>query len=878
MNNDLKLYDLSEIRKAIDVLFADVRFGAGECVEVRLLDKKRHLVVSGWFDDPEIMAKHVAVAARDGVGRNYRFIQDNVYWTANPVNDALLSRQPKNQLDFVSENSSDNNITRRLWLPIDIDPLRPSGVSATREERKLACQVINGLLGKLTELGFSSNMYVGGTSGNGYHLLIRIDLPNDDASRDLLRDCLKGMDALVGTSKVEVDPKVFNSARIIKAYGTMARKGVNDEKRPWRMAKLTVVPEKIEVASRGLLERLAALAPKTSGKRVVEDKPQGPWTVESLQKYIDEGTDWVCKQRDATKANEVCRWLGRCVNDDGHQDAAIILHTDGWWSYGCFHASCDHFRHEQFKAHWAEAKGKYKYPGTGHKTESLVGGDLFDVNFGTGVFTPVATGETREDEEEIPLFARTDTGNAERLTWRYRNKFLYCPQRDWYAWDESRWVPDSLSSVTLACIATVRKIEEEISRAIADVDTTTKAGAERADEVASSYRKWALQSESHARLSAMSNIGEAFMPVSLETFDKNPMLFNVPNGTIDLRTGELYAHQRGDFLTCISPVRYDANADCPLWMNFLGDVTAGNQELIDYLQRAIGYSLTGLTVEHCLFILHGNGRNGKSTFLEVISHLMGEYAKAAHMSTFMQQQNEGIPNDLAMLASARFVSATESDDGKRLAEAKIKQITGGDTVTARFLHKEYFQFRPQFKIWLGTNHRPTIYGTDEGIWRRIRLIPFEVYIPDGKVDEKLTQKLIGESSGILNWALRGLESYRQNGMMEPDIVRACTDGYRAQQDWMTRFLEEVAVASPDDVIPARKLYEKYCDWCTKTGEYKLKEVKFSEGMKVKGYVSKRTRLGDKTPQCYHGLKFNESFTGLFAGESAFTRISAEDVL
>ena len=319
-------------------------------------------------------------------------------------------------------------------------------------------------------------------------------------------------------------------------------------------------------------------------------------------------------------------------------------------------------------------------------------------------------------------------------------------------------------------------------------------------------------------------------------------------------------------------------AECPLWMDFLSDVTAGNEELIRYLQRAIGYSLTGLTTEHCMFMLWGTGRNGKSTFLEVIHHLMGEYAKAAHMNTFMVQQNEGIPNDLAALSSARFVSATESDEGKRLAESKIKQITGGDTITARFLHKEFFEFKPQFKIWLGTNHRPTIYGTDEGIWRRIRLIPFEVYIPDGKVDEKLTQKLISEASGILNWALQGLEEYRLHGMMEPDIVRATTDEYRAQQDWMTRFLEEDTEPSLMDDVPARKLYEKYVDWCQKTGEFKLKEAKFAEGMKQKGWQSKRKKKNGVVTRVYEGMKLRDCLAGFSPSESQLAHSDGSDLL
>jgi P4 family phage/plasmid primase-like protien len=865
MADDLKLYDLKEIRKAINVLFSDVKFGDGECIEVRIFDKKKKLVVSGWFDDLDLLARRVALAARDGVGSpgSYRFIQDNVYWTVNPVDDVLLSRQPKNTLDFVSENSKDSNITRRCWFPIDVDPLRPSGVSATKEERKLAVDVINAMAGKLEELGFTDSMYVGGSSGNGFHCLIRVDLPNDDDSRDLLRDCLKSLNMFVGTAKVEIDPKVFNAGRIIKAYGTMARKGVNDEKRPWHMSKLSHIPERVEIAPRELLEKLAALVPKGGNpKRAVEDKPQGPWTEENLQKYIDEGTDWNCLKQEGKKTNEVCRWIGRCTNNDEHTDAAIILHTDGWWSYGCFHASCDHFRHERFKAFWTEHKGKYKFP-TLNRESGMPDG--FPVEFLSD-----ATGETpRAQDEEIPLYNLTDAGNAERLTWRYKNQFLYCPQRDWFAWDGKRWKPDGVSAITLASIATVRKIKDELNRALEGLDPEKEEDRDKIADISKVYNSWAKTSEGHARLEAMASIGEKFLPVEMHRFDQDRMLFNCANGTIDLKTGELCPHRREDYITTISPVVYDPIAECSLWMDFLSDVTAGNDELIRYLQRAVGYSLTGLTVEHCMFMLWGTGRNGKSTFLEVIQHLMGEYSKAAHMNTFMQKkQDEGIPNDLAALAAARFVSATESDDGKRLAEAKIKQITGGDTVTARFLHREFFQFQPQFKIWLGTNHKPTIYGTDEGIWRRIRLIPFEVYIPDSKKDEKLTQKLISEAPGILNWALQGLEEYRLHGMMEPEIVKASTDDYRASQDWMTRFLGEVTESSQESNIPARKLYEKYVDWCNRTGEFKLKEAKFAEGMQQKGMRSKEKRQEDgRKRMAYEGMKLRDGMSGFSMGEA-----------
>jgi len=405
-----------------------------------------------------------------------------------------------------------------------------------------------------------------------------------------------------------------------------------------------VVPDRIEVAPRELLEKLAALVPKVNAKRAAAQRPQGPWTEENTQQYIGVGTDWECKRHDGKKAGEVCRWIGRCVNDDSHTDAAIILHDDGWWSYGCFHTSCDNFKHEQFKVYWTERKGKYKFPGIKKQTDA----ELLALGFAVQSLTDGVEETRRSEDDEIPLYHLTDTGNAERLTWRYRNQFLYCPQRDWFAWDGKRWKPDGVSAITLASIATVRKIKDELNRALEGLDRENKEDQDKIADITKVYNNWAKTSEGEARLSAMASIGEKFMPVELHQFDRSLMLFNCANGTIDLSTGEMYPAKREDYIAVLSSIEYDAMAECPLWLSFLNDVTNGNEELTRYLQRAVGYSLTGLAVEHCMFILWGTGRNGKSTFLEVIHRMMGEYAKAAHMNTFMAKKNdEGIPNDLA---------------------------------------------------------------------------------------------------------------------------------------------------------------------------------------------------------------------------------------
>jgi hypothetical protein len=255
---DKKRYDLEEIQRAISTLFQP-----DAVVEVRMINKKKRITVSGWFDDHKVMAKAVAKLARDGFGEGYRHVQENIYWTLNPVNPALLARQAKNTFEQAEANSGDADILCRRWLPVDIDPDRPTGISSTAEELKLAEEVLNTVLETLGKLGFDDSNVLIALSGNGYHLLIRIDLPNDAESLALVKECLAALDHVAGTEKIKIDQKVGNAARILKAYGTLSVKGVDTPDRPWRMSRLLRVPNIVTPCSRELLQKLAILAPKS---------------------------------------------------------------------------------------------------------------------------------------------------------------------------------------------------------------------------------------------------------------------------------------------------------------------------------------------------------------------------------------------------------------------------------------------------------------------------------------------------------------------------------------------------------------------------------------------------------------------------------------
>jgi putative DNA primase/helicase len=350
----------------------------------------------------------------------------------------------------------------------------------------------------------------------------------------------------------------------------------------------------------------------------------------------------------------------------------------------------------------------------------------------------------------------------------------------------------------------------------------------------------ARRSEAQARIRAMITLtqSEPGIAVLSEELDADPWLLNVANGTLDLRTGALRSHQRVDLITKLTPIEYHPEATCPIWERFLERILPSSA-LRGFLQRALGYSLSGDTNERVIFIAYGTGANGKSTLMDTCRALLGEYAATTPAETFLAKREGTIPNDLARLKGARYVSAVETDAGRRLAEALVKQAAGGvDTIPARFMRAEWFEFRPEFKIWLATNHKPLIRGTDHAIWDRIRLIPFAVRIPDGEQDKKLPAKLRTELPGILAWATRGCLAWQQVGLDVPGEVQEATAAYRSEMDVLASFLEERCVREEGGRAGPTAIYKAFSAWCEATGERafsqrelatRLEELGFSRG-------------------------------------------------
>lgn len=433
----------------------------------------------------------------------------------------------------------------------------------------------------------------------------------------------------------------------------------------------------------------------------------------------------------------------------------------------------------------------------------------------------------------------TDLGNAGRLVAKHGADLHYCyAWKRWLVWDGRRWKIDDTGELQRRAKDTVISIYAEAPQ-IQDAETR-KAVA-----------RWAQYSESAPRLRAMIQLAESEpgIPITPERLDTDLMLLNVLNGTLDLRTGKLLPHRREQLITKVVPVKYDAKAQSAPWEAFLDQIMHGNKDLIRFLQKATGYALTGDTSEQAIFILYGTGANGKSTFLQTVSAVFGDYARQTPIQTLLARRGNNIPNDVARLDGARLVTAAEAEHGQRLAESLVKQMTGGDRIAARFLHAEWFEFDPTFKIFVATNHRPQIRGTDHAIWRRIHLIPFTKTIPEGRQDKKLADKLRGELPGVLRWAVEGCLAWQRNGLGAPPLVRSATDAYREEMDPLAGFINECCLVDEATQARAGKLYEAYRQWCTASGEEAVSGRDFAQRLIEHGFEKKR----DKDGMRYHGL-------------------------
>lgn len=424
----------------------------------------------------------------------------------------------------------------------------------------------------------------------------------------------------------------------------------------------------------------------------------------------------------------------------------------------------------------------------------------------------------------------TQLGNSERLVDRFGDRLLYShPWNSWLPWDDKRWKLDNTGQVVTRAKAVVRMIYGE-------------AGDAETKEERAALANWARQSEAEKHINAMITLARSALPALPEQFDTDPWLLNVQNGTVDLRTGELREHRREDFITKLIDIEYDPTATAPLWQTFLERVQP-DQTIRDFLQRSAGYSATGSARERCVLIPYGPGKNGKGVFLQTLRQVLSEYAVRTPSETFLTKRADAIPNDVAQLRATRFVFASETNEGRRLAEATIKDLTGGEDISARFMRGEWFSFTPTFTPWLATNHKPVIRGTDPAIWDRIRLIPFAVRIPDEEQDPRLLDKLRAEYRGILAWIVRGAIDWYEHGLGTPAAVAAATEGYRDEMDVIGTFIGERCVIDPQAYVAVAALYTSYSSWCEQSGERSLAKQAFGLRLVERGFQTQRGAKG-----------------------------------
>lgn len=742
----------------------------GEVRELRIPKADGWHTRCGWFDSPEKLAQ----AAQTFDGRV------NIYVTLNPVDPALLARAC-NRMVRAESATADADILARRWLFLDIDSVRPSGISATEEELAHARALLADVTSHLAERGWPDPIVC--LSGNGYYALYPIELPNAPEARTLLERVLKCLASRCDTPRAHIDPAVANASRIIGLVGTKKAKGEDMPDRPHRYSEILSLPDEIVPVSeeqlRALLDHLEPKKPRPrSGAR--PSRPGIP-----LRDMLDHaGLEYRVHPPDANGVT----WyhLRRCpFHDDGRDYECGVGQTlpDGPYAGHCFHPE------GQGKG-WREFKEAL---GLGESTSSS------DAHHQAMVEAPVGPDAAPPAPHAFP---RTDSGNAELFAHLNQEKVRYDHQRGhWLIWQGHRFAPEANGEIWRLAKQAAR---ERYLRA-ADLSD----GEERRREA-----DWAIKTENKQRLEAMLGLARSEEPLADAgtDWDRQPWLLGVKNGVVDLTTGRLRAGRPHDAITLAAGTHFDAKAKAVRFHRFLSEIFEANPELISFVQRAVGYALTGLTSEQCFFLFFGRGSNGKSVLLNILLALMGDYGYAAPFSTFEYCRGTSIPNDVAQLAGRRLVVASETNEGARLDEARIKSLTGGEPQSARFLNHEFFTFTPQCAIFLAVNHRPQVADDSRGFWRRVRLVPFRRELRVDEIDPHLTEKLKAELPGILAWAVEGCLEWQRQGLNPPRDVAAATADYQADSDPLSDFLAECCMEDANLSVGASTVFRRYREW------------------------------------------------------------------
>jgi P4 family phage/plasmid primase-like protien len=810
----------------------------GQVVEMRALGVstpayRRPHTEAGFFDH-----EHLADMAKAALSLSGR--AKGVYFTLNPLKPDLLARRA-NRIQAADEGALAKNgdVLKRRLLLVDADPVRDPHISATDEEKAKALAVIRAVREYLRAAGWPDPILT--DSGNGYHLLYRIDLPADDGG--LVERALKALGQRFDSAEVKIDKSVHNAARICKVPGTLACKGDSIPARPHREASLLEIPQVLLPVPRELLEALAATwkEPEPAAPaRPAAPSANGHYDSRLLvERWLQaRGINYQIKSTPTSDGRTVYL-LAECPFNPAHgpgKETSIMQAPSGKMSAACMHDSCAGRGWQEFKAAIGPPDPEHYDPPLRKQRPTKQG----------PASSPPAAGSDGSAAGGQPdkQPGLTDLGNAERLVARFGGSLRHChPWRKSLVWDGRRWKVDDTAQVERLAKETVKAMYRE---AWATADPDRRAA----------LAKHAAKSEAAGRIEAMVTLArsEPGIPILPARLDQHLWLLNCINGTLDLRTGQLSGHRREDYLTRLCPTPYEPAARCPRWLRFLRDLFGGDPWLIAFVQRLLGYCLTGDVREQILPIFWGAGANGKSTIINAVMRVMGaDYAMKAAPELLMASRGERHPTEVADLFGMRLVVASETQHGRRLNEALVKDLTGGERQRARRMREDFWEFDPTHKIILLTNHTPVVTGGDHGIWRRLRLVPFEALFwnPDGpggqrkdlspsrRQDKDLPRKLMAESAGILAWLVEGCLAWQRGGLTLPTRVRAATGRYKGEEDTVAQFLaERCQLGNPDHRHRAGELYAAYRAWCQDGGVDPLTQKSFGDAMTERGVERK----------------------------------------
>lgn len=436
---------------------------------------------------------------------------------------------------------------------------------------------------------------------------------------------------------------------------------------------------------------------------------------------------------------------------------------------------------------------------------------------------------TSLEEVEIKF---TESWNASKFAEMFKGKVIWCePWGVWLHYEGGKWVKDDLKQILTFAKQVPKQLYAEASKIQTD--------AERKELV-----KWAIKTDNKQALLNMLELAKPDLAVTPDVFDSKPFLLNLKNGTFDLENYELLPHNPDDYLTMMANVEYIEDAECPRWIKFLNTIFNNDEEIISFIQRAVGYSLSGDVGEDCFFFLYGTGANGKTTFLNTIQEILGDYAIQARAETFILKDKDYIPNDIARMHNKRFVVATEFPEGKRISESLLKSLTGRDTISARFLRQEFFDFKPTFKLWFGANHKLIVYENTYAFWRRVKMIPFNVQIPENEQIPHFEDYLLEEKNGILKWAIDGFDEWQRNRLSTPQEIQEAVEEYKQESDILADFIGEKCVENANYEVLFKDLYNAYVEWAEENKEKIISKQAFGRRLGERGYKSRKS-MGQK---------------------------------